>query len=417
MSSPRTLLGRYGLLASTLTMGLALVATGALGYAAARKAADSLIQARGIDVTLLLRRELHLVESLDADSLRGVLEELSEQQVTYLAVLDHGEIVASSGTPAGGGGGPVSGVGGMRWQHAAGHVRLVTGIGHPFRNRLAGNFRMGGARSGMSFVVEFLPGPASELTARALATLIVSCCAAALLLAAAIFSWRRAREADLLTAQLARDQQLKSLGQMSAVLSHELRNPLTALKGHTQLLLEKLSPEHAGRPGAERVLSSALRLEAIANQILDFAKPGAVSLAPADPRAVADAAVELAGEPRVRVIAGQVKAWPLDALRLEQVLVNLIRNAAQAAPEGDIDLAVGVTSGQLIFSVRDHGPGLPPGEEARIFEPFHGKNLKGTGLGLAICKQIVEAHGGRIEGANHPAGGALFRVLLPEARR
>jgi two-component system, NtrC family, sensor histidine kinase HydH len=413
MSSPRTLLGRYGLLASTLSMGLALVATGVAGYSAARNAAESLIQARSIDVTLLVRRELHLVEAVDADSLHAVLDELLDQQVTYLAVLDRGQVVAASGAPTAAEGGPVSGVGGIRWQQAGGRVRVVTGIGHPFRNRLAGGGH--GGRSGLSFVVEFLPGPASALVSRALATLIVSCFAAALLLAAAVFSWRRARESELLTSQLARDQELKSLGQMSAVLSHELRNPLTALKGHTQLLLEKLMPDHPGRPGAERVLSSALRLEAIANQILDFAKPGAVSPVPDDPRAVAEAAVELAGEPRVRVIPGQVSAWPIDRLRMEQVLVNLIRNAAQAAPDGPIDLGVGVTSGQLVFSVRDHGPGLPAGEEERIFEPFHGKNLKGTGLGLAICRQIVEAHGGRIEGVNHPSGGALFRVMLPPA--
>jgi two-component system, NtrC family, sensor histidine kinase HydH len=313
-------------------------------------------------------------------------------------------------------GGPFSSAGGIRWQRVSGHVRVVTGIGHPWHNRLAGNFHMG-ARSGLSFVVEFLPGPAQELTSGALATLVVSCFGAALLLAAAIFSWRRTREAELLTAQLARDQELKSLGQMSAVLSHELRNPLTALKGHTQLLLEKLDPGHPGRPGAMRVLSSALRLEAIANQILDFAKPGAGTLTPSDPRAVAEAAVELAGEARVQVTAASsIPPWPLDRLRMEQVLVNLIRNAAQAAPEGPIELGIALSGGWLVFSVRDHGPGLPPGEEARIFEPFHGKNLKGTGLGLAICRQIVEAHGGRIEGATHPGGGALFRVLLPEKR-
>jgi hypothetical protein len=100
MISPRTLLGRYGLLASTLSMGLALVATGAAGYSAARKAAASLIQARSIDVTLLVRRELHLVDALDGESLRGVVEELADQQVTYLAVLDHGQVVASCGAHA-----------------------------------------------------------------------------------------------------------------------------------------------------------------------------------------------------------------------------------------------------------------------------------------------------------------------------
>ena len=407
-------LGRYGLLASTVAMALALMASGAAGWSAARGASAALIQGRAIDVTLLVRRELHLAESLDAEALAGIVDGLADQEVTYLAVHDgRGAVLAASGTPAAGRAGAMSAVGNLRWQRVDGRVRALAGIGRPWRNRV---FRAG-PRSGLSFVVEFRPGPAAALASRALTTLVVSTCAAALLLAAAFLFWRRGLEAEQLTAQLARDQQLKSLGQMSAVLSHELRNPLTALKGHIQLVLEKLAPDHPARAGAERVLAGALRLETTANQILDFSKPGAVVARPEDPRAVAEAAIELVGEPRARLDgAAAPPKWPLDRLRMEQVLVNLIRNAAQAAPEGPIEVCVDREGALLVFSVRDHGPGLPPGEEARIFEPFHGKNVRGTGLGLAICRQIAEAHGGRIEGRTHEGGGALFRVLLPEAK-
>jgi two-component system sensor histidine kinase HydH len=409
-------LGRYGLLASTIAMALALVATGAAGYSAARSASAALVQARAIDVTQLLRRELHMAEAIDAQALQDIVEELSEQQVTYLAVLDgRGEVLAQSGTPSTGRAGRVSSLGNLRWEKAGDRIRAGATIGRPWRHRAFGPPM---ARSGLSFVVEFRPGSASALESRALVTLAISCFAALLLLAVAGLSFRRARETESLTAQLARDQQLKSLGQMSAVLSHELRNPLTALKGHTQLLLEKLAADHPGRPGAERILASALRLETTANQILDFSRTGAVVLRPSSPRAVAEAAIEVVAEPRVRLeVLPGVESWPLDPLRMEQVLVNLIRNAAQAAPEGPIEVGVKAQGGSLEFSVRDHGPGLPPGEEARIFEPFHGKNVRGAGLGLAICRQIVEAHGGRIEGITHPDGGALFRVFVPEARR
>ncbi|HEY2029655.1 MAG TPA: HAMP domain-containing sensor histidine kinase [Myxococcales bacterium] len=408
-------LARYGLFASTIAMALALVATGAVGYSAARSASAALVQARAIDVTLLLRRELHMAEVIDAQALQDIVDGLAEQQVTYLAVLDgQGDVLAKGGVPTQGRVGQVSGVGNLRWQKVGERIRAEGNIGRPFRNHHMFGPRTG--RSGLSFVVEFLPGPAAALASRALVTLVISCFAAALLLAVAALSFRRARETERLMAQLARDQQLKSLGQMSAVLSHELRNPLTGLKGHTQLLLEKLAPDHPARPGAERILAGAMRLQTTANQILDFSRTGAVTARPESPREVAEAAIELAGEPRVHLQVGpDVTTWPLDRLRMEQVLVNLIRNAAQAAPEGPIEVGVNVARGCLEFTVRDHGPGLPPGEEARIFEPFHGKNVRGTGLGLAICRQIVEAHRGRIEGENQPDGGALFRVRIPEA--
>ena len=267
-------------------------------------------------------------------------------------------------------------------------------------------------------VFEFVPEVATEMRSRALATLGMSSAAALLLAVVALVSWNKSRHAEQLASTLARDQHLKSLGRMSAVLSHELRNPLAALKGHAQLLLERLEPEHAGRAGAEHVIREARRLETLANQILDFARLGTITRMPENPEAVARAAIDSVGCADVRLtVAADVPNWALDRVRIEQVLVNLIRNAVQAShPGSPIEVALTSDDRQLVFCVRDFGPGLPPGDEARVFEPFYTGWVQGTGLGLAIAKQIVEAHGGHIEGSTHAQGGALFCVVIPQQR-
>jgi two-component system sensor histidine kinase KdpD len=107
----------------------------------------------------------------------------------------------------------------------------------------------------------------------------------------------------------------------------------------------------------------------------------------------------------------------IDSNLIEQVLLNLLENAIKYTPPGSpIDLSAWSESLEVIVEVADRGPGLPPGEEERIFDKFyrvHPTNAGGVGLGLTICRAIVEAHGGRIWGANRPGGGALFRFTLP----
>jgi signal transduction histidine kinase len=101
---------------------------------------------------------------------------------------------------------------------------------------------------------------------------------------------------------------------------------------------------------------------------------------------------------------------------MEQVLVNLLQNARDASPAGSaIDVTVAEESGRLVFEVADRGEGLPPGEEARTFEPFFTTRAHGTGLGLALAKRVAEGHGGTIHALNRAGGGAVFRVVLPHA--
>jgi two-component system sensor histidine kinase KdpD len=102
---------------------------------------------------------------------------------------------------------------------------------------------------------------------------------------------------------------------------------------------------------------------------------------------------------------------------IEQVLVNLLENAVKYTPSGaPIDLSARVEGQEVIVEVMDRGPGLPPGEEERIFDKFyrvHPTDSGGIGLGLTICRAIIEAHGGRIWASNRAGGGAVFHFTLP----
>jgi signal transduction histidine kinase len=104
---------------------------------------------------------------------------------------------------------------------------------------------------------------------------------------------------------------------------------------------------------------------------------------------------------------------------MEEVLVNLLRNAREASPaEKPVEVTLGLRGERsLAIEVRDHGPGIEPGEEERVFEPFYTRRAKGTGLGLALARRIVEGHGGTITAHNHPDGGAVFSVRLPPSAR
>jgi two-component system sensor histidine kinase HydH len=266
-------------------------------------------------------------------------------------------------------------------------------------------------------VIEYDASAAQALTNRARTTLIVGSAGAVVLLMVAGVFWQLSRRAELAAGELERDQRLKMLGEMSAVLGHELKNPLASLKGHAQLLLEGIPPGHAARDGAETVVREAVRLEDLAQQVLDFARTGSVERdAEADPVALARAAAEDIGEEQVEVtVLGDPSTWPLDRVRMEQALMNLLRNARQASPEGKkVDLTVAFEEGKrVVYQVRDRGPGLNPGDESQVFEPFYTTRSRGAGLGLVVARRIVQEHGGTLEAQNHPEGGALFRVVIP----
>jgi two-component system, NtrC family, sensor histidine kinase HydH len=269
-----------------------------------------------------------------------------------------------------------------------------------------------------TLVLDFEPVVASAVVSRAVSSLLVAAAVAAVLVTAGVLFWRMSQRLEEERRRAEEQRRLMALGEMSAVLAHEIRNPLASLKGHAQLLVERLPEDSSERRKASRVVEEATRLEGLTSDLLDFARSGPMDLRPVDPIAVLrGAAADLGGSIQV---VGQESCgpWPLDERRFRHVvLANLLRNAAQSSPAVRPPQA-GATleNGNLVFTIRDFGPGIPAGQEDRIFDPFFTTRTAGTGLGLAVARRIVEAHGGRIEAENAADGGAVFRIVLSRTR-
>lgn len=212
-----------------------------------------------------------------------------------------------------------------------------------------------------------------------------------------------------------------------SAISHDLRTPLASLVGLADTL--NLAPPQQRPEVAEAIRQSALRMNALVNNLLDMARleAGAVQLHRAwQPleevvgSALAACAGPLAGHPLSVQLPPDLPLLHLDAVLFERVLVNLLENAAKYTPPGSaIDIAAHATSAQVLLTIADHGPGLPKGREALVFEKFERGEREsatpGVGLGLAICRAIVQAHGGSIQGHNRaaPHTGAVFTIALP----
>jgi two-component system sensor histidine kinase HydH len=264
-------------------------------------------------------------------------------------------------------------------------------------------------------VIEFEPVQANALRGAATTGLFTAFGAVAALIAAGLALARLSRRAETLQESAERQRQLASLGEMSAVLAHEIRNPLASLKGHAQLLAESLGEGTREKGKAERVVREATRLEDLSEDLLSLVRSSRVEPLPVDPSAIVREAAQSLGLDRFAIDTRRApRSWRLDASRMRQVLENLMRNALEASPaEAPVEVEVAAEDGRLSFSVRDRGPGLQDGEEARIFEPFVTSRIRGTGLGLAVARRIAELHGGRISARNRDGGGAEFVVVLP----
>jgi signal transduction histidine kinase len=225
-------------------------------------------------------------------------------------------------------------------------------------------------------------------------------------------------------------ESVASVDELFAILSHELRAPLTTIKGSSRTLLrhgDKIDPA-ASRQLLQDIDQEADRLQRLIDNLLELARvgtgKGALRSEPtaldALVRRVVAAASPRAGERRLRVRAEANLPQPsIDAVRIEQVVRNLVDNAVKFSPAtGTIDVSVALRDGMLAVTVKDEGPGVPAEYQARVFERFfrverEGGTVAGAGLGLAICKRFVELHGGQISLDSRAGQGATFRFTLP----
>ncbi len=269
---------------------------------------------------------------------------------------------------------------------------------------------------GPALVLEFEPMSAVALIDRSRANVLLNVVAAVALMVVASVLWRASARAQQAEADLARQKHLAALGELSAVLAHEIRNPLATVKGHAQLIAERVAGDEVSNRWAGVMVKHVVRLERLVHQLLDFSRTAEIRRTAVNPATLVDEAGCELDRDRIDLdVEGAPETWELDAERMSQVLVNVMQNALQATPEPErVQVRVSLEASRLVITVRDRGDGIPAGEEQRIFEPFFTKRVRGTGLGLAVAKRLVELHGGRIDATNHPEGGAVFRIALPQ---
>lgn len=219
------------------------------------------------------------------------------------------------------------------------------------------------------------------------------------------------------------------LERLLARLAHEIRNPLSSLDIHVQLLQEDLggvTPAVRGQltPRLEIIRGELHRLESIVEHFLRLAGPSALDLETVELAKIINHVGDLlrpeAAARRIELATQVETVLPLimaDPVRLTQALMNLVINAMQAVErEGRIVVSANLADEALLIKVTDNGPGIPPEKIASIFDPYFTTKAEGSGLGLWIAQQIVTAHGGSIQAQNRTEGGAVFAVALPLKR-
>ncbi len=223
-----------------------------------------------------------------------------------------------------------------------------------------------------------------------------------------------------------RIDRLVSLGELSAYVAHEIRNPLTGIRTTVQFVGTKLKPGDARREDLEDVIKELDRIEQIITGLLLFARPPAARPQPCDLHSVLDKTLDMLelqfGDTQVvlnRAYGADLPEVFADPDLMQQVFLNLSLNAIQAMPQGgELLVETGVrryrTRRSMVdVSFRDSGVGIPRELMERIFDPFFTTRSMGTGLGLPISVQIAREAGGMITAKNNPGGGATLRVSLP----
>lgn len=232
-----------------------------------------------------------------------------------------------------------------------------------------------------------------------------------------------------LQSQLIQAEKLSAVGQLISAVAHELNNPLGAISGYVQLATRDGCPP-ALRRDLDQIYSNVLRCRKVVDNLLFFVRQSRHERGKVDLNRAVTSALELLEYRLLKTedvsvtkqASGGSPSIVGDYQQVVQVLVNLINNACDAMasvvryPEGKrLLIRTGTAGGRAFIRVEDNGPGIPPGAEARLFQPFFTTKApgRGTGLGLSICRQIAREHGGDISLENRPGRGCAFTLELP----
>ena len=227
--------------------------------------------------------------------------------------------------------------------------------------------------------------------------------------------------------QLSAAQKLSALGQLSASLAHEIKNPLSSIKGTAEILLDEFPKDHPKREFVEILLKETTRLNSTVEEVLQFSRRGVQGREKENMETeplsqVIDRVTSLlASQLRKKSIRLTVTGWETGKAffvvgeKLSQVFLNIILNAIDATPpRGEIIVETMKHAAGYRVLVKDTGSGIPDKLKDKIFDPFYSTKEGGTGLGLSISKKIIESYGGTLTQSDSEGGGACFAIFLPE---
>ncbi len=223
--------------------------------------------------------------------------------------------------------------------------------------------------------------------------------------------------------QLRRADRLSALGELSAGMAHEIRNPLGSIKGAVEIIKDDYAPDEAKYEFIQILLKETDRLNQIVQEFLGFARPKQPEFRQADLNEAIESVLALtAQEARKAGVKVEKRLDPsigrrsLDAGLLKQAFLNLALNAIQAMPGGGVLIVESaLRGGVIVVKIIDTGVGISEENRKKLFSPFFTTKKNGTGLGLAITYRIIENHKGRISVASEPGKGTTFSVELPAA--
>ncbi len=221
--------------------------------------------------------------------------------------------------------------------------------------------------------------------------------------------------------RMKRSERLYAIGQLSAGLAHEVRNPLASIGGAAAILRKKPGSEERREEFLEIIEKECVRLNRLLTNFLEFARPRPPQYQLAEVGPILESVVGLAahavGHQAIQLSIDSAPAVPViacDPEQIKQVLLNLTINSVQAMPDGgEIVLSTRVDGTRVVLEVKDQGPGISPEHLDKIFDPFFTTKDTGTGLGLSVAHQIVSQHGGILSATNNSDCGATFSLSLP----
>ncbi|NOZ86025.1 MAG: response regulator [Deltaproteobacteria bacterium] len=232
---------------------------------------------------------------------------------------------------------------------------------------------------------------------------------------------KKTRQLEEAQEELIKREKLAAVGRFAAEMAHEMNNHLVVLLGMNNMLTRTRENEIQDLKALERQVQT---LGGMATHIRDFARGASLPFMPSriSPAGPVEEVLRVCRyHPSFRDIEiefekGELKSWLLDSQQVNHLLLNLLKNAAQASEAGSkIIVRIEITGDTLEYRIIDHGVGIPDKAAEKLFEPFYStKDQEGTGLGLSICKQVMNAHGGTLTFEDTPGGGATFIAKFPQ---